>query len=132
MIKRIEHWALNRVYPTFDDRESLTAIELIGRTTTKMNEIIDTVNEFIDDVNKDLEEFTTTTNANYETFKVAMEQKFQDFIDIIDLKCKSQDVHIEEELNKIKEYVQNTVFSLQYDENGEGLILKAENSGVIE
>lgn len=150
MIKRIEHWALNRVYPTFDDRESLTAIELIGKNTTKINEIIDTVNAFIDEVNKEIDEFIATSNANYETFKVAMEQKFQDFIDIIDLKIKSQDEHIDEELARIKEealkYIdssignigerlsalENTEYSLVHDDTTESLTLvKTVNGEVI-
>jgi len=156
MIKRIEHWALNRVYPTFDDRESMTAIELIGKCTTKINEIVNTVNEFIDEVNKEIDDFVITSTNDYNTFKVAMEQKFQDFIDIIDLKCKSQDKHIEDALVEIKteamDYVTNvlpslfnalleeirndissienrvgvlerTEYSLQYDADGEGVIL---------
>jgi len=158
MIKRIEHWALNRVYPTFDDRESLTAIELIGKNTTKINEIIETVNEFIDEVNKEIEEFITTSNTNYETFKVSMEQKFQDFIDVIELKCKSQDARIESGLEEVKQlaldYVsrelpvivgdqlaeienrvsvlEHTEYTLEYDTDGEGIILVKTVSEVNE
>lgn len=150
MIKRIEHWALNRVYPTFDDRESLTAIELIGKNTTKMNELVDTVNAFIDEVNKEIDDFVITSTNDYNTFKVAMEQKFQDFIDVIDLKCKSQDEHLEEELvvikEEAKEYIrsyigdyedriavlENTEYTIEYNADGEGIRLVKTVSEVNE
>lgn len=102
MIKPIEHFILRNLQPTYSDTESVTCLELVGKNTTKINEIVEVVNSFIDEVNTTIETFITDTTKDYETFKVAMEQKFQDFIDIIDLKCKDQDKHIEEELLNIK------------------------------
>lgn len=112
MIRRINHWALQRVYPTFDDRESLTVLDLVGKNTTKINEIIDIVNNFIDDVNLSFENFTNETNKNYEAFRIEMNQKIKDFTDITELKLASQDKDITDAINYMKNNLVNTVHDL--------------------
>lgn len=103
MINPIEHIALKRVSPTFDDRESVTALELVGKNTTKINEIIELVNKFTIDMEKTITDFILRANKDYEAFRIEMNQKLQDFIELITLRIDKQDVHIKETIEYILE-----------------------------
>lgn len=148
MIRKIEHWSLNRIIPTINDTESLTVLELVGKNTTKINEIVDLVNNHIDTVNTLINDFIENTSTDLETFKIQMEQKFKDFADIIDLKIDSQDKLINDTIVYIKnnlhtyivENFQTTIeemikdgtlkLVLNYDSETETLILDVSQSEV--
>lgn len=148
MIRRINHWSLHRVLPSVSDTESLTVLELVGKNTNKINEIVDLVNNHIDTVNDLINEFINETSTNLESFKIQMEQKFKDFTDIIDLKMDSQDklindsiVYIKENLNTyiienfqlaIEDMVRKGTLKLvlKYDEENESLMLDVSGNEV--
>lgn len=135
MIGKLEHWSLSRTVPTFDDRESMTVLELVGKNTTKINEIIDLVNNTIDELNTTIETFTNETNKNYEAFRIEINQKIKDFTDLTELKLAEQDAKIEEAVSYMRENLAlaienelNTLFEsgelnieFTYDESTENL-----------
>lgn len=126
MIRKINHWSLNRVLPTIDDTESVTALELVGKNTTKINEIVDLVNSHIDTVNNLIEEFTNDVTQDLNTFKVQMEQKFNDFTNIIDLKIDSQDKLINDTIIYIKDNLNTYII-----ENTQNVIKEMVNNGTL-
>lgn len=93
-LEKIENWYLQRTQPAFNDVEGVTAIDMVGKNTAKINEIIDLVNTFTADMESYIKEFTESTNKDYEAFKVSINQKIIDFIETVDLKLASQDKEI--------------------------------------
>lgn len=102
MIKPLLNMCLSDTNPSFKDHESLTAIEMIAKFYGKLNEVIDEYNSFSESTKQYIESFTNGTNQNIDVFKVNMMQKFQDFIDVIDLKIKSMDSEIDKSILAIK------------------------------
>lgn len=88
---RLPHWVITDRLPAIYDHESGTAIEQTAKVYGAMNELIDEYNKFVDHINETVEAFINNTNGDYEIFKVAIRQEFQDFIDVVNLKAKSQD-----------------------------------------
>lgn len=103
MIEKIESYLLNRTSPAFDDKESLTAVDLVSKNTSKVNEIVDLINKFTTEIDTFVKEFANETNKDYEAFKVSVNQKIVDFIETVDLKLASQDKEIDESVKYIKE-----------------------------
>lgn len=84
-------WVLPNSKPGFYDTESATAIEQTAKVYKAMQDLINEYNLFATNVNKIIEEFISGSREEYDTFKVAIRQEFQDFIDAIDLKIAEQD-----------------------------------------
>lgn len=76
--------------PTQYDGESFTVLELTANIGAKMNECIKEYNAFIDEVVKYTKEFTEATNRDADLFQRTIEQKFQDFIGVVELKFSGQ------------------------------------------
>ena len=79
-IEKIENWYLQRTQPAFNEVEGVTAIDMVGKNTAKINEIIELVNKFTADMDAYIKVFTESTNKDYEAFKVSVNQKIVDFI----------------------------------------------------
>ena len=105
MIKKIENWYLQRTQPSFKDVEGVTAIDMVGKNTAKINEIIELVNNFTIEMETYIKDFTESTNKDYEVFKTSINQKIVDFIEVVDLKLASQDKDIEDFTNEINNKV---------------------------
>lgn len=106
MIRKIEHWFLERTKPAFNDVEGATAVDMVGKNTAKINEIVELVNNFTTEIDNMIKEFTESTNKDYEAFKTSVNQKIIDFIETVDLKLDSQDKEIAESIKYIKENLQ--------------------------
>lgn len=85
MLKKLPHWILPTTSPAFDDKESGTAIEMVGRIYKKMNELIDNYNQFVETVNNSNTAFQEGMEQKFEVFTIGLRQEFQDFIDTVDL-----------------------------------------------
>lgn len=85
---KLPHWVVTDMFPARFDLESATAIEQTAKVYGKMNELIDSYNKWIDSLNKHIENFENGQLSEYELYKTAMRQEFQDFIDTIDLKVQ--------------------------------------------
>lgn len=83
--KKLPKWIVPTTPASFDDKESGTAIEMVGRIYKKMNELVDSYNQFVEDVNNGNKTFTENLTEELETFAVGLRQEFQDFIDTINL-----------------------------------------------
>ena len=105
----LPHWALTNLNPAFYDTESGNAIEQTARVYAKMNELVAECNNFIDKINTEIEKFEKSVDKNFELFATELRQEFQDFIDIIDLKIKSQDTVIDNAVDYMKTNLTETV-----------------------
>lgn len=105
MIELLPKMYLHGNRPSFYDSDSVTVLELSANMHGKTNELIDDYNKWVDGANRKIEEFVTSTNQNYEVFKTAMRQEFQDFIDVIDLKYEAQNQRYEELIAECEAHV---------------------------
>lgn len=79
--------------PAFYDTDSVTILEVASKLYGKMNEIIQEFNNLSEALNEQMEAFKASEHQDIETFKVAIRQEFQDFIDTVDLKMKEGGVN---------------------------------------
>lgn len=90
--------------PSQFEGESFTALEYTAKNAAKVNELVEAYNKFIDEAEKLITDFTTGATRNEEVFRMEMAQKFQDFIDIVELKYDAQNLRITETV----EYLRST------------------------
>ena len=112
IIKKLPHWVVTNKYPGFYDTDSGTTIEQTARVYKKMNELVEDYNKFVDETNKAIDEFVTGMTGTYEEFTVAMEQKFNDFVKVIELKVDSQDQVIADAVAYMKTNLVSTTHDL--------------------
>ena len=125
-------WVLPDKFPSIYESESATALEMTSKLYGSMGELVNDYNAFVERIEKLANQFEEDTNSDVELFKIALRQEFQDFIDIIELKIKSQDKNIKETTtdqnrridesiqyirNHLSETVNNTIDQMR--ENGE-------------
>ena len=103
MINNINHWILNRVNPTFNDKESLSLMDLVGRLTTKMNELIDSYNKFTEVTKKYDDEFKEGILTSNEVFRVETNTIIKDFTEVTTLRLDNQDAKIDETVAYMKD-----------------------------
>ena len=111
-MRKLPHWCLTDKFPGFYDTESGTAIEQTAKVYKAMNELIEEYNLWIDKVNVLIENFIKDTSGDYEIFKVAMRQEFQDFIDVVNLKIQSQDTVIADAVDYMKNNLRTSIREL--------------------
>ena len=104
-MKHLPKWCITDKFPALYDTESATAIEMVAKIYGAMNEMIEDYNKWVDNTNKHIEDFENDVTADVETFKVAMRQEFQDFIDVIDLRMQSAE-------NFMRDNIESTVIKL--------------------
>lgn len=117
----LPNWCLTNTKPGFYDTESGTTIEQTARVYQAMNELIAEYNTFADNCNKIIEDYITGATKDNETFRIALRQEFQDFIDVIELKMLNQDKEIAETVEFMKNNIVTTIETIMIEmrENGE-------------
>ena len=107
--------------PSQYEGESFTALELTAKSAAKINEIVEAYNKFVEGVDATIVEFTSGVNKTDELFRMEMAQKFQDFIEVIEIAYDAQNLKISESVEYLranfKEYVEEQVHNLY--ESGE-------------
>ena len=135
--KKLPKWIVPTTPASFDDKESGTAIEMVGRIYKKMNELVDSYNQFVEDVNNGNKTFTENLNEELETFAAGLRQEFQDFIDTINLefdhfKNTAKDEIISEAESEIEKLFQRMTANINIPkkvselENDAGFITRAD------
>lgn len=92
--------ALTNLQPSFYDVESVTAIEMVSKFYSYLQEMVNDYNSFVTEVNNEIETFENDVNYNIEEFKCCIKKLMSDYIESIDIKISLQD-------NKIAEALQN-------------------------
>jgi len=112
MIKPLTHWSLNRTLATIDDTESLSVLELVGKVSTKMNELINDYNKFVDEINKLVEEYKTGITTSQECFEKRMTKTIHDYLDYLDTKVKTQDKVVADAVEFMKTNLSESITTL--------------------
>ena len=115
MIKNLPNWYVADDQPAFYDTESATAIEMVAKLYAKIQELIPYFNENYSEITKIVEEFKSLIDDNFNAFAVELRQEFQDFIDIIELKIKGNNINViiksKEHSNTIANNIMRTIQS---------------------
>lgn len=119
-VRKLPHWSVTDKFPAFYDTESATAIEMVAKLYGSMNDVITDYNKFVDDTNKIIDDFENGIITDFDTFKVAMSQQFQDFIDVVELKLGAQDKEITEAVDYMKDSIEPTITKLVADMKDSG------------
>ena len=114
---KLPRWAVADTFPAFHDTESLSAIEMTARLYGAMNKLIEDYNKFIETIENSINEFTGNHENDFEVYKTALRQEFQDFIDVIRLRDLEQDNKLTKAYNlmvdNLAEYVIQTINNMR-------------------
>ena len=108
MIENLPNWHIADSNPAFYEYESATAIEMVAKLYAKVKELINEQNTFTEEMKKDFEAFKKAVNDNFNVFATELRQEFQDFIDVVELKIKEQDVKVNDAVNYMKTNIYST------------------------
>lgn len=121
-IKPLPNIALTDLQPAFYDVESATAVQMVSKFYTYLQNIVDDYNSFANEVNQEIENFENDTNANYEEFQNCIKNMMLDYIESIDTKINNQDLIIQDAVDYMKTNIVETTTSIVNDAIDDGLI----------
>lgn len=134
-IRPLPFWVLTDLQPAFYDSESGTVLQQLSRIYPKIQEVIDSYNDFVREVNRYIDEFENGIIKDFNCFKNCIIKTMNDYIESIDMKINLQDMDIQNAIdymkNNIVETTTNVVnqaiqngdinISITYDSPSEGL-----------
>lgn len=121
-IKPLPNIALTDLQPAFYDVESVTAVQMVSKFYTYLQNIVDDYNSFANEVNQEIENFENDTNANYEEFQNCIKNMMLDYIESIDTKINNQDLIIRDAVDYMKNNIIETTTSIVNDAIEDGTI----------
>ena len=108
-IKPLPHWALTDLQPAFYDVESVTAIEMVAKVYSKIEELINDYNSYVDEINKTISDFQNGIITDFNEFKDCITRIMNDYIETIDTKINLQDLKIENKFTEQDQVIENAV-----------------------
>ena len=93
-IRPLPYWVLTDLQPAFYDSESGSVLQQLSRMYPKIQELIDSYNQFVEDVNNYINEFETGIIQDFEEFKSCIIQTMNEYIESVDIKLALQDKEI--------------------------------------
>lgn len=117
-IRPLPFWVLTDLQPAFYDSESGTVLQQLSRIYPKIQELIDSYNQFVKEVNTYISEFENGIIEDFESFKNCIITTMNNYIESVDIKLGLQDKEISDsiaEQNAIIEeainYMKNNIIS---------------------
>lgn len=110
MINNLPNWLITNNSPAFNDTESATAIEQTAKLYEKVREIVNEFNQFISVIETRCDSFENTCKTDYEAFRTAIRQEFQNFIEVVTLKLGALEMEYGDfasAINDTREYAKN-------------------------
>lgn len=99
-VRPLPHWVLTNLQSAFYDSESGTVLQQMARVYSKIEELINTYNEFVREVNRYIQEFEDGIIHDFECFKNCIIKTMNDYIETIDIKINLQDLKISEAIER--------------------------------
>lgn len=131
MIKPLPQWITPGNRYAFDDFESATAQEMVGRIYKKMQELVNDYSSIIETTDSSIEEFKETSTEAYKEFMDEVNKIVHDYIYMLDMKVVNQDRKIDEATGFMKEnlsgYVESTIDGMKTDGSLDATILDVFN-----
>ena len=111
-IRPLPFWVLTDLQPAFYDSESGTVLQQLSRIYPKIQEVINSYNDFVREVNRYIDEFENGIIADFNCFKNCIIKTMNDYIESIDTKINLQDMDIQNAIDYMKENLVSTVATL--------------------
>lgn len=108
----LPHWVLTDLQPAFYDSESGTILQQMSRIYPKIQEVIDSYNNFVNEVNTYITEFEDGIIEDFECFKNCIIETMNNYIETIDTKINLQDTEIKEAVDYMKTNIEETATSV--------------------
>lgn len=89
MLSKLPHWIYTDLRPAFYETESLTAVEMVARLYKHIQEHTDKLNEYCHDVDTFVADYKEFMEKDIEAFKIAIEQKHEDFTEVLNTRYES-------------------------------------------
>lgn len=122
MLKPLPIWTLNEKHPAFFDSESLTAIEQTARVYGKMQELVDSYNQFAEEINTTINDWNSEINSNYDEFTKRIEKITSNYINCLDMKINLQNKDLSDAISFMKNNIVTSVENYIKDEIAAGNI----------
>lgn len=104
-IRPLPFWVLTDLQPAFYDSESGTVLQQLSRMYPKIQEVINSYNDFVREVNRYINEFENGIIADFECFKNCIIKTMNDYIESIDTKINLQDMDIQNAIDYMKDNI---------------------------
>ena len=119
-MKNLPFWHLTNKYPSFQDVDSKTAVEMVAKVYGAMQELITIFNNLSSQLEKSMTDFETGVNNDVDEFKRCITEIVENFIKVIDDKLFLQDKKIE---NTVEDAINSGKIKAVgiYDETSESL-----------
>lgn len=95
-IKKLPNWNLTNSDPGIYDLDSKTAVEMTAKLYKAMQESIDVNNAFLTNIEEIVADYQGATSKDIAAFKIAIEQKFQDFTEALNTKYNYLEVMVQD------------------------------------
>ena len=104
-IRPLPFWVLTDLQPAFYDSESGTVLQQLSRIYPKIQEVINSYNDFVREVNRYIDEFENGIIKDFNCFKNCIIKTMNDYIETIDTKINLQDMDIQNAINYMKDNI---------------------------
>ena len=108
-VRPLPNWVLTNIQSAFYDSESGTILQQMARVYSKIEELINTYNDFVREINRYIDEFEDGIIKDFECFKNCIIKTMNDYIETIDMKINLQDKSIQDKFDSQDEVIQNAV-----------------------
>lgn len=108
-VRPLPNWVLTNIQSAFYDSESGTVLQQMARVYSKIEELINTYNDFVREINRYIDEFEDGIIKDFECFKNCIIKTMNDYIESIDTKINLQDLKISEAIERQDEVIENAV-----------------------
>lgn len=128
-MRQLPKWRLTNPFPAFYDTESGSAIEQTAKVYKAVQDLIDEYNTFSEGVSESLAEHETETAEKIQQLELEFSQKFQDFIDTVELMLN--DYALESDaINNLQRQIDGLEIEKVYDESTESMSYRLKKVGV--
>lgn len=104
-MNKLPMWHITNIRPSNFDTESLTIIEQTARVYGAMNALIEEYNDFSTKLNEAFEKNEIEASEAFDVYKMKMNQLFNDFSDVVELKIESFDKTSKDSQSKLDESI---------------------------
>lgn len=101
--------ALTNLQPAFYDVESVTAIEMVSKFYSYLQNLVNDYNSFVTEVNNNIDDFESGMTHDFECFRNCIIKTMNDYIESIDIKIGLQDNTIAEAIENQNSIIANAV-----------------------
>lgn len=104
----LPHWVISDNHPAFYDTESLSAVKMVARLYSKIEELICNYNTYARRLSNYLEDFENGIIKDFKCFKECITNLQNEYIKTIDIKIDMQDSKINDAINYMKDNIIET------------------------